>query len=219
MIWLELVQCVPPPLGKHDVVKCPMYNTRHGTTMHKRPIQCLKWAPSFRKAWAPSWGTWAEYAEQWCDNASPEDVHHVACLRVPSAFYDQLPQGYGPHFREHVAHHQYMMLHIVYQLRKVFIMPPRDNEATQPNRSVSTWYGKVKPRVCTPNTTPQVLQQQVMYKFRKQKRSKVKAPATATHEDDKECHKILQRQDSYHTQVKARKNTLSSPRILSGIKK
>ena len=66
---------------------------------------------------------------KWCDNASPEDVHHVACLRVPISFYDQVPQGYGPHFREHVAHHQYMMLHIVYQLRKEFTMPPRDNEA------------------------------------------------------------------------------------------
>ena len=48
-------------------------------------------------------------------------------------------------------------------------MPPRDNEATQPSQSVSAWYGKVKPRVCTPNPTPQVLQQQVMYKPRQQK--------------------------------------------------
>ena len=45
-------------------------------------------------------------------------------------------------------------------------MPPRDNEETQPSQSVSAWYGKVKPRVCTPNPTPQVLQQQVMYKPR-----------------------------------------------------
>ena len=72
-------------------------------------------------------------------------------------------------------------------------MPPRDNEATQPSQSSSAWYGKVKPGVCTPNPTPQVLQQQVMYKPRKQKRAKVKAPTTATQEDDKECHKILQR--------------------------
>ena len=72
-------------------------------------------------------------------------------------------------------------------------MPPRDNEATQPSQSVSAWYGKVKPWVCTPNPTPQVLQQQVMYKPWKQKHAKVKAPTTATQEDDKECHKILQR--------------------------
>ena len=39
----------------------------------------------------------------------------------------------------------------------------------------------------------------------KQKRAKVKAPTTATQEDDKECHKILQRQDSYRTKVKALK--------------
>ena len=70
---------------------------------------------------------------------------------------------------------------------------------------VSAWYGKVKPRVCTPNPTPQVLQQQVMYKPRKQKRGKVKAPTTATQEDDKECYKILRRQDSYYTKVKALK--------------
>ena len=44
-----------------------------------------------------------------------------------------------------------------------------------------------------------------MYKPRKQKRAKVKAPATTNQEDDKECHKILQRQDSYHTKVKALK--------------
>ena len=98
-----------------------------------------------------------------------------------------------------------MMLHIVYQLRKEFTMPPRDNEETQPSQSVSAWYGKVKPRVCTPNPNPQVLQQQVTYKPRKQKHAKVKAPATTNQEDDKECHKILQRQDSYHTKVKALK--------------
>ena len=57
---------------------------------------------------------------------------------------------------------------------------PGDNEETQPSQSVSAWYGKVKPRVCTPNPTPQVLQQQVMYKPRKQKSAKVTAPTTAT---------------------------------------
>ena len=86
-----------------------------------------------------------------------------------------------------------MMLHIVYQLRKEFTMPPGDNEETQPSHSSSAWYGKVKPGVCTPNSTPQVLQQQVLYKPRK--RAKAKAPTTATQEDDKECHKILQRPD------------------------
>ena len=139
----------------HNAVKCPICNTRHGTTVQERLIQCPKWAPSFRLAWTQSWGTWAEYAEQWYENASPEDMHHVACLRVPSSFYDQLPQGYGPHFREHVAHHQYMMLHIVYRLRKEFTMPPKDNEATQPCQSVSAWYGKVKPRVCVRQIPPQ----------------------------------------------------------------
>ena len=104
-----------------------------------------------------------------------------------------------------MAHHQYMMLHIVYQLRKEFPLPPRDNENTQPSQSVSAWYGKVKLKVCMPNPTPQVLQQQVMYKPWKQKRVKVKAPTTATQEDDKEYHKILQRQDSYHAKVKALK--------------
>ena len=64
---------------------------------------------------------------------------------------------------------------------------------------------KVKPRVWTPNPTPQVLQQQVMYKPRKQTRAIVKAPTTAIQEGDKEYHKILQCQDSYHTKVKALK--------------
>ena len=27
-------------------MKCPICNTRHGTTVHKRLIQCPKWAPS-----------------------------------------------------------------------------------------------------------------------------------------------------------------------------
>ena len=44
-----------------------------------------------------------------------------------------------------------------------------------------------------------------MYKPRKQKRAKVKAPPTVTWQDDKECHKILQSQDSYHAKVKALK--------------
>ena len=52
---------------------------------------------------------------------------------------------------------------------------------------------------------PPHLQRQVMYKPWKQKCAKVKAPATATREDDKECHKILQSQDSYHAKVKALK--------------
>ena len=69
----------------HNVVKCPLCNTMHGATVHKRPIR-PKWAPSFRKAWK-SWGTWAEYTGQWYDNTSPEDLHHVACLRVPRSFY------------------------------------------------------------------------------------------------------------------------------------
>ena len=82
----------------HNVVKCPLCNTKHGTTLHKRLIQCPKWAPSFRKTWTQSWGTWAEYIEQWYDNAPPQDLHHVACFRVPRSFYSQLPPGYGPHF-------------------------------------------------------------------------------------------------------------------------
>ena len=39
-----------------------------------------------------------------------------------------------------------------------------------------------------------------------------------TQEDDKECHEILQHQDSYHTKVKALKY-LEFTQILSGIKK
>ena len=186
-------------------MKCPPCNTGQGTTVHKRLMQCPKWAPSFRKAWTQSWGMWAEYAEQWYDNASLENLDHIACLGVPRSFYSQLPRGYGTHFKERMAHHQYMMLRIVYQLRKEFTMPPRDNEETQPSQSVGAWCGKIKPRVRNPGPTPQVLQQQLMYEPRKQKRAKLKARATATREDDKECHKILQSQDSYHAKVKALK--------------
>ena len=38
-----------------------------------------------------------------------------------------------------------MMLHIVYQLRLEFTMPPRDNRDTQPSQSVGAWYAKIKP--------------------------------------------------------------------------
>ena len=157
----------------HNVVKCSMCNTRHGTDVHKQLIQCPKWVPSFQKAWTHSWGTWAEYAAQWYDKAFLGDMHHVARFRIPSAFYDQLSEGYGPHFSEHVGHHQYMMLHTVYQLRKEFTMPRRDNEEPHPSQSASAWYGKVKPKVCASNFTPQGLQQQVMHKPRKQKCAKV----------------------------------------------
>ena len=144
-------------------MKCPRCDTRHGTTVHKRLIQCPKWAPSFWKACTKSWGTWAEYAEQWYDNTSPEDLHHIACLRVPSSLYSQRPPGYGTHFCEHVEHHQHMMHHIVYQLRREFTMPPRDNKETLRNQSVSAWYGKIKPRVCNPDPTPQALQKPILY--------------------------------------------------------
>ena len=40
---------------------------------------------------------------------------------------------------------------------------------------------------------------------RKQKRTKVKTPATASQEDDKECHRTLQSHNSYHAKVKALK--------------
>ena len=80
----------------HNVVKCPLYNTRHGTTVHKRLIQCPKWALAFRKAWTQSWGTRAEYTEQWYDSASPEDLHHVACLRVPRSLLANCPRDMEP---------------------------------------------------------------------------------------------------------------------------
>ena len=76
-------------------------------------------------------------------------------------------------------------------------MPPRDEAETQPSQSVSAWYGNVKPRVCTLDPSPQALPQQVLYKLGKQKRAKVKKPVLATHTSDKECHGILQGEDSY----------------------
>ena len=96
----------------------------------------------------------------------------------------------------------------------------KKKKETRPSQSASAWYGKVKPRVCTPNPTPQVLQQQVMYKPRNQSRAKVKAPTTAIQEHDKEYHKILQRQDSYHTKVKVLKylefthNTIGHQKVM-----
>ena len=53
-------------------MKYPMCNTKHGTIVHKRPIQCQNLAPSFQKAWTQSCDTWAEYTEQWYNNASPK---------------------------------------------------------------------------------------------------------------------------------------------------
>ena len=78
----------------HNVVKCPMCNTRHGTTVHKRLIHCPKWAPSFRKAWTQSSGTWAEYAEQWYDNASPEDMSRA--LEFPVLSMTNSPKDMDP---------------------------------------------------------------------------------------------------------------------------
>ena len=102
-----------------------------------------------------------------------------------------------------MAHLQYMMLHVVYWRKKDFIMPPGDHTGTQPNQSVSACYGKITPRTCQPDPTPQVLRQQVMYQPKEKKPKKVKAPTTATQGGDQEYHKILQREDSYHTKVKA----------------
>ena len=125
------------------------------------------------------------------------------CLGIPQSFYNQPPAGYGSHFMEHMAHHQYMMLHKVYQLRRGFTMPPRDEAETQPSQSISAWYGKIKPRVCAPNPSPQALQQQVLYKPSKQKHAKVKDPVSVTHTRDKECHRTLHSDNSYYTKVKA----------------
>ena len=79
----------------HNVVRCPLCNNKHGTIVHKRLVQRLKWALAFRTVWTQSWGPWDKYAEEWYNNAPPEDLHHFACLRIPQSFYDQLPVGYG----------------------------------------------------------------------------------------------------------------------------
>ena len=71
-------------------------------------------------------------------------------------------------------------------------MPPRDEVETQPSQSVGAWYGKIKPRECTPDASPQALQQHVLYKTGEQKRANVKKPVSATHTGDKDCHRILQ---------------------------
>ena len=68
---------------------------------------------------------------------------------------------------------------MIYQLRKEFTMPPREELETMPRLSVNTWYGKLKPRVCTLDPNPQVLQQQVMYHPKKNKKSKIKQPVSA----------------------------------------
>ena len=56
-------------------------------------------------------------------------------------------------------------------------MPPRKEAETKPSQSVSAWYGKLKPRVCTPDPSPQVLQQQVRYNPRKKKNLKYNNPS------------------------------------------
>ena len=80
-------------VARHGIIICEVPHMQYQAWHHRAQAadSMPKWAPSFRQAWTQSWGTRVEYAEQWYDNASPEDMHHVACLRVPSSFYDQLP--------------------------------------------------------------------------------------------------------------------------------
>ena len=80
----------------HIVVRCLMCNSRHGTTVHKRLVRCRKWAPTFRQAWTQSWGPWAGYAEQWYDNAPPEDLHHARASKFPNPFTNSCLMDMGP---------------------------------------------------------------------------------------------------------------------------
>ena len=72
-----------------------------------------------------------------------------------------------------MTHHQYMMLHMVYQPTREFTMPPpRDETETQPSQSISAWFSKIKPRVCSPDPNPQVLHLQVQVLYRTTLRSR-----------------------------------------------
>ena len=72
---------------------------KHGQAGH-RSIQCLKWGLEFKRALTQLRGPWAQYAEDWCAKATPEDLlHRVACPRILHQFYDQVLEGEGLRIR------------------------------------------------------------------------------------------------------------------------
>ena len=145
-----------------------------------------------------------------------------------------------------MAHHQYMMLHMIYQLRREFTICALYAPSMHPlcalyaptMRPLCALYCALyaptmhpllcppgtkqkpgKPRVCTLDPNPQVLVQQVLYKPSKQKHPKVKRIVSATQSSNKECHKILQSEDSCYTKVKALKYLDSRQDSKKGTKK
>ena len=66
----------------------------------------------------------AEEAQDWLNSASPGDLHHIACLRVPKSLLESLAFQNTRVMRERVAHHQYGMLLGVHALRGKLSMPP-----------------------------------------------------------------------------------------------
>ena len=84
-------------------------------------------------------------------------------------------------------------------------MPPREEEETKPSQSIKAWYGELKPRMCTPDPNPQLLQQHVMHHPKKNKKSKIKQPVLAAPPRTQEYHRSLKGGETYHNKVKALK--------------
>ena len=108
--------------------------------------------------WLNTWESWHDVMESSWTKATPADLHHVSCLRIPQSIWDFLPKRLRLDFRVRVAWHQYHVLHGVCRLRGQPTMPPRDPLAP-PTRStlVSAWYTKLRPRQMPPNPTDSAL--------------------------------------------------------------
>ena len=75
-----------------------------------------------------------------------------------------------------MAHHHYMMLHVVHSLRKHLMMLPYEDGETEQSQSVSAWYGVSQRSACSLGMIPCVLQNQTMYKLGKKNHNKFKQP-------------------------------------------
>ena len=116
------------------------------------------WCASFRDLWVSSWGPWADAASSWWEGASPDDKHHTSCLRVPLSFVESLPPEFVPSLREHVAHHQYVMLLGARALQ---------GSCRCPRTSVAAWYRNLGARHVKPKPLDKNLWEHVLYKPKK----------------------------------------------------
>ena len=93
---------------------------------------------------------------------------HISCLWIPQSFGDGLPRPLRPALRELIGYHQYQLLLSVTSLHGKLPMPPpppppRFLDSFVRTKSLSAWFGVLRPGKNQPNLTAKTALRQVHF--------------------------------------------------------